>query len=522
MAFNTSLDELVSEDKTGLLAKHPTWERIKLEEIAQVLNGYPFDSEKFSSSGGLPLIRIRDVLEGITQTFYQGASQADYLVNAGDLLIGMDGDFHCARWKSEPSLLNQRVCKITPQGDFYSLSFLTYVLPGFLSAINEHTPSVTVKHLSSKTIGSIPLPLPSRTEQTRIVTKLEELLSALDTGVAELKAAQKKLAQYRQSLLKAAVSGELTAAWREKNPPKETGQQLLQRILRERRSRWETTQLAKFQAQGKVPPKEWREKYVEPVQPDVSELPQLPKGWIWASGDQLCDLITKGTTPPKEMKNIGEQVIPFLRVTNLTFHGTLDLRDEVFVSQAVHAGFLARSMVFPNDVLMNIVGPPLGQVAVVPDSHSEWNINQAIAIFRPIETVLPNFLCRYLLSNLAQKWFAQRAKTTAGQTNLTLEMCRYLPIPVPPSQEQVAIVDLCGAVLDSCLQQGKAIEASLKQSAAQRKNILQAAFSGQLVPQDPADEPASALLARIRAARDASIKAPSKAAKPARKSRSAA
>ena len=345
--------------------------------------------------------------------------------------------------------------------------------------------------------------LPPLAEQTRIVAKLEELLSALDAGVAELKAAQKKLIHYRQSLLKAAVSGDLTAAWREKNPPQETGQQLLQRILRERRTRWEATQLAKFKAQGKALPTGWKEKYAVPVQPDVSKLPQLPDGWVWASGDQLCDLITKGTTPPKEMKAIGEQTIPFLRVTNLTSQGTLDLRDEVFVSQAVHTEFLARSIVFPDDVLMNIVGPPLGQVVVAPNTYSEWNINQAIAIFRPVDTVLPKFLCRYLLSNVAQKWFAQRAKTTAGQTNLTLEMCRTLPMPVPPMSEQIAIVDMCEAVLDSCSQQVVAIEASLKQSTAQRKNILQAAFSGQLVPQDPTDEPASALLARIRAAREA-------------------
>ena len=99
--------------------------------------------------------------------------------------------------------------------------------------------------------GSLSLPLPPRAEQTRIVAKLEELLSDLDAGVAELKVAQKKLAQYRQSLLKAAVDGSLTAEWRAQNPPTETGAQLLERILAERRARWEAKQLAKFKEQGK-------------------------------------------------------------------------------------------------------------------------------------------------------------------------------------------------------------------------------------------------------------------------------
>ncbi len=130
-------------------------------------------------------------------------------------------------------------------------------------------------------------------EQTRIVEKLEELLSDLDAGVAELKAAQKKLGQYRQSLLKAAVEGALTAEWRAArkvgagDTAPETGAQLLERILTERRARWEAKQLAKFAEQGKSPPKDWQKKYPEPVQPDTSDLPELPEGWVWATLSQV-------------------------------------------------------------------------------------------------------------------------------------------------------------------------------------------------------------------------------------------
>ncbi|MBK8025221.1 MAG: hypothetical protein IPK19_28500 [Chloroflexi bacterium] len=110
-------------------------------------------------------------------------------------------------------------------------------------------------------------------EQTRIVEKLEELLSALDAGVTEpQKAAQKKLAQYRQSLLKAAMEGALTAEWRAGHQPTETGAQLLDRILTERRARWEAGQLAKFKEQGKTPPKDWQNKYPEPEPPGYHRL----------------------------------------------------------------------------------------------------------------------------------------------------------------------------------------------------------------------------------------------------------
>ena len=345
--------------------------------------------------------------------------------------------------------------------------------------------------------------MPPRVEQVRIVDKLEELLSGLEAGVAELKAAQKKLAQYRQSLLKAAVEGALTAEWRANNKPTETGAQLLERILQERRARWESKQLAKFKEQGKTPPKDWQKKYPEPVQPDTTGLPELPSGWIWASGEQVCEFITKGTTPPKDLDIGSEKTIPFLRVTNLTDSGELDLSDEVFVSEKTHSGFLARSAVFPGDVLMNIVGPPLGQVSVVPVTYPEWNINQAIAIFRAVNGVLPSFICRYLLSPAAQQWLKARSKTTAGQTNLTLEVCRGLPIPLPTVAEQKKFLVAIESALGSIQQQEKSIEISLKQSTAQRQNILKAAFSGQLVPQDPSDEPASELLVRIRAERAA-------------------
>jgi type I restriction enzyme S subunit len=345
--------------------------------------------------------------------------------------------------------------------------------------------------------------LPPPSEQARIVGKLEELLSDLDAGVGELKAAQKKLAQYRQSLLKAAVEGTLTADWRKHNLPGETGAQLLQRILHERRQRWEAKQLARFEEKGKTPPKGWQDKYPEPVQPDATGLPSLPKSWAWASAEQLCDFITKGTTPPKGLDPFGVKSVPFLRVTNLTDNGTLDFSDKVFVSHQVHEGFLGRSIVYPSDVLMNIVGPPLGQVSMVPSDFAEWNINQAIAIFRALDGIMPVYICSYLLSALAQQWFKKRAKTTAGQTNLTLELCRLLPVPLPPVNEQEKLVSLIEASTAAVDAQATAIMQSLKQAAAQRKNILKAAFSGQLVPQDPADEPASVLLDRIRAERAA-------------------
>ncbi|WP_075323502.1 restriction endonuclease subunit S [Acidithiobacillus albertensis] len=395
------------------------------------------------------------------------------------------------------------VCVVRGKGEGFDHAWLMHFVNSapFRESIHSLQSGSTRKRISRGNLSTLELPVPPRKEQTRIVEKLEELLSDLDAGVAELKAAQKKLAQYRQSLLKAAVEGTLTAEWRQQHPPAETGAQLLQRILTQRRARWEAKQLAKLKQQGKTPPKDWQKKYPEPVQPDTSGLPELPQEWVWASGEQLCEFITKGTTPPKGLDAGKAQTIPFLRVTNLTDEGRLDLTDRVYVSEETHTGFLARSVVYPKDVLMNIVGPPLGQVSVVPNTFPEWNINQAIAIFRAVDGVMPEFVCAHLLSPIAQQWLKAKAKTTAGQTNLTLEVCRALPFPFPPQNEHQSLVLHLEETLAVISVQAEAIEIALKQSAAQRQNILRAAFAGQLVPQDPADEPASVLLARIRAER---------------------
>ena len=132
------------------------------------------------------------------------------------------------------------------------------------------------------------LPIAPFTEQCRIVAKIEELFSDLDAGVAALERVKAKLKRYRAAVLKAAVEGKLTEDWRKKNRPKETGQQLLDRILQERRRKWEEEQLATYEKAGKKPPAGWKDKYKEPAGPDESSLAELPEGWCWAQCGTQC------------------------------------------------------------------------------------------------------------------------------------------------------------------------------------------------------------------------------------------
>src|SRR5262249_10993679 len=130
-------------------------------------------------------------------------------------------------------------------------------------------------------LSRFPVPLAPTNEQQRIVAKIEELFSDLDAGVAALERAKANLKRYRAAVLKAAVEGTLTEAWRTEHPSNEPASKLLERILAERRQKWEADQLAKFAVAGKEPPKNWREKYAEPTPPDTANLPELPNGWCW-------------------------------------------------------------------------------------------------------------------------------------------------------------------------------------------------------------------------------------------------
>lgn len=149
-----------------------SWPRVKLDKLVTILSGYAFKSANFNDSQGLPLVRIRDVVRGRSETYFDGDYSEDFVINDGDLLIGMDGDFNREKWRGGKALLNQRVCKITADGVKLHQQYLYHFLPDALLRIHAATPSVTVKHLSVKKIRDIEIPLPPLTEQKRIAAIL--------------------------------------------------------------------------------------------------------------------------------------------------------------------------------------------------------------------------------------------------------------------------------------------------------------------------------------------------------------
>lgn len=445
---------MVQKSDDPLLQTHDSWERVRLGDIARILNGSAFESKYFNSKGeGMPLIRIRDVGRSNTETFYTGQYEEKYIVEEGDLLIGMDGDFRAARWKGPDALLNQRVCKVTLTSDGYEERLLDYALPGYLNAIHRHTSSVTVKHLSSKSVANIPLPFPDVPEQRRIVAKIEELFSGLDAGIADLKKTQKQLQRYRQSVLQAAVEGRLTEDWREEHDT-EPADKLLERILEERQAQWEKDYRAKYEAKGKKPPSGWKSRYKPPQEPDTSDLPELPEGWMWA-GPHALYTWSNGNGLPKKNRKGG----PY----------------PVYGGNGV-AGKHSEYMVEDSALIVGRVGANCGNVHIAP--AESWVTDNAIYSNWKSDLVEHQFL----LYQLRNKRLNRLAGGT-GQPYISQKLLKSLPVALPPLEEQRQIVNEVERLLSVADEAKQTVEREIKRAERLRQSILKQAFSGKLVEQ---------------------------------------
>ncbi len=192
------------------------WPTKRLGDVLEVQNGYAFDSAGFNPTKGLPLIRIRSLKPGTeTETRFAGGYDKRYVVNAGDLLIGMDGEFACYQWRGEPALLNQRVCRLLGFSGELIPRFLFYGVNDYLKAIEDVTGYATVKHLSSKQILAIEFPVPPLPEQQRIVG----LLDVAFAGLATAKANAEKNLQNARALFESHLQSVFThrgPGWAEK------------------------------------------------------------------------------------------------------------------------------------------------------------------------------------------------------------------------------------------------------------------------------------------------------------------
>ena len=296
--------------------------------------------------------------------------------------------------------------------------------------------SESMRNLSQNKLRETPILLAPLAEQKRIADKLDALLPRIDACRRGLDCVPPLLKRFRQAILTSAKSGELTEEWR-----------------------------------GGLPPT-----------------------WPYVRAADVCSKVQSGGTPREGFSQTG---IPFLKVYNIVSQRVAFDYKPQYIRREIHTGSMSKSIAIPGDILMNIVGPPLGKVAVVPDTHPEWNINQAITLFRPNEQVSSGWLYYVLCegSNIAE--ISNETRGSAGQSNISLTQCRNFLLPIPPAAEQVEIVRR----IESLFELADMLEAKYKNAVAQVEGLFPAliakVFRGELAEQDSMDEPANKMLERI-------------------------
>ena len=455
MSFNSTSKELIEQNINGLLSIHDSWLRISMDSVANITNGFAFKSSEFNNrKDGVPLIRIRDVLKGNTSTYYSGQIPEGYWVYPEDLIVGMDGDFNATIWCSEPALLNQRVCKIEVQEDKYNKRFFYHALPGYLSAINANTSSVTVKHLSSRTLQDTLLPLPPLAEQKIIAEKLDTLLAQVDSTKARFEQIPQILKRFRQAVLGGAVNGKLTEKWRNFEPQHSVFKKLnFESILTELRN---------------------------------------------------------GLSSKPNESGVGH---PILRISSVRA-GHVDQNDIRFLECSESE--LNRHKLQDGDLLFTRYNGSLEFVGVCgllkKLQHQNLLYPDKLIRARLTKDALPEYIEIFFSSPSARNAMMNCVKTTSGQKGISGKDIKSQVVLLPPVKEQAEIVRR----VEQLFAYADTIEKQVNNALARVNNLTQSilakAFRGELTAQWRAENPdlisgensAAALLEKIKAERAAS------------------
>jgi type I restriction enzyme S subunit len=434
-----------------------SWVEVQLEEILVSLesgsrpkggvrgiqSGIPsIGGEHLNDAGFFDFSNVKYVPEQFASKMNRGQ------IMAGDVLIVKDGattgktSFVSPSFPFKKAVVNEHVfiCRSSERINSRYLFYFLWSKQG-KDRILENFKGSAQGGINTTFVSNTLVPIAPLPEQQRIVVKLDALFEKIESNKERLEKIPKILKRFRQSVLAAAVSGKLTEDWRDRNG-----------IVDE----WETMKAT-----------------------------------------EACETVASGSTP-KGKPFFEKEEIPYLKVYNIVNQQIDFFHKPQYIKRAIHEKQLKRCRVYPNDVIINIVGPPLGKVALMPDTFPEWNINQAIVVFRPKPFLLPKFLYYVLCHGEQIKAIELELRGTAGQSNISLSQCRDFDFPIPSVVEQEEIIKK----VEQLLKLSDKLEARYAKAKAMLdkfpQSILAKAFRGELVSQNSEDEPASVLLARIK------------------------
>lgn len=462
------------------------WGWLAVGDTMEMFNGRAFRPEDWSPEG-IPIIRIQN-LNNENAPFNRCESDVDSKVHVvdGDFLISWSGtpgtSFGAFIWTRGFAYLNQHIFRCALVEGVFVKEFLRLAVNARLDEMISHAQgAVGLRHITKGKLESIRLPLPPLTEQKRIVAKVDEVMALcarLEAQQQERKTRQVELARaslarfsnaptpanlnflfhksyeitpvdLRQSILSLAIRGKLVP----QDPEGEWATEFLARLAHQKQQLVEKRVIK-------------AESLLNPIEED-EQMFVIPDSWSWRRAGDLCYPISSGSTP-SQVEFHPNEGIPYLKVYNIRNQAVdFDYRPQ-FINTEHHRERMRRSILIPGDVIMNIVGPPLGKVAIIPPQFPEWNCNQAISFFRPL---VPE-LAPYLYYFLREGSFLKNIQLigTAGQDNISITKCKSIPISIPPLEEQKRIV----AKVDELMARVDELEGYLTASRKIGLNLLDA------------------------------------------------
>lgn len=472
----------------------------KIGDVCRLINGRAFKPTDWTPDG-LPIVRIQN-LNNLRAPFnrFNKPVEDRFLIDTGELLFAWSGtpgtSFGAHIWDRGRAVLNQHIFRVGFDAELFEKPFLRFAINDRLEhLIGEAHGGAGLAHVTKPVFEATEIVVPPLAEQRRIVAKLEDLLARSRRAKVALDAIPPLLERLRQSILAAAFRGDLTADWREKHPDVEPAEKLLARIRIERRKKWEEAELAKLRTKGNPPTDDrWKAKYKEPEPVDTVGLPELPEGWAWAGLSELAGLQLGQRRAPEFAK---ETEFPYIRAANITWRG-LDLSDVKTMGIADPEGLFLE----PGDVLLNEAsGSPteVGKPALWRGEIRRCCFQATVLRVRTHGAgVLGAWLHFAFLRDAMLGSFAAMAPGV-GIVHLTAERMRNWPVPLAPVEEQAELTERVERLLghSHALEQ---VSNTLRRHGGKLDGaVLAKAFRGELVAQDPNDEPADVMLARLRA-----------------------
>ena len=448
------------------------WEMVALQSVISLKKGkMPQDLGDKSGKRNIPYIDIKAFETGEIRRYC--TDEKVVLCKDDDVLVVWDGSRSGLVGFGAKGAVGSTIAKVDPSG--FDSKYMYYFLQSNYTYLNTNTRGVGIPHVDPIIFNNLEFPVIPLEQQKRIVAKIEELFSHIDAGIEALKKAKQLLKQYRQSVLKAAVTGELTKEWREENKDKfEPASQLLERILKERRQKWEQQQLEQFKAKGKIPKDDkWKVKYKEPKAPALKVDIKYPEEWELVSIDQVAEVLL-GKMLDKSKHTTGEK-LPYLRNINVRWgHVATNDVSEMFFKE----GELERYNLISGDVLVCEGGEP-GRASVWYDEIPNMKYQKALHRVRFYLPLVPEYLS-ILLEYFASTGLLTRYFTGSTIKHFTKESFISLPFPLPELVEMEKIVELVDEKITNIQRLEKEIDVQLLKVERNKQSILSSAFSGRV------------------------------------------